>query len=164
VNERTKLTDILANGGGDDFRNRWNSTQAADDFGPLPPGEYLCRVLRGELFQSSKKKTPGYKITMEVVDGAFAGRRCWADWWLTPPALPMAKRDLSKIGITTPEQLERPLPPGILVRVKVAVHRDDDGNETNKVTRFESAGFEDNPFAPDAAGDDEPAPTGQGGD
>jgi hypothetical protein len=154
-NQRKKLSDILSNGSGDDFRNRWNSTAAADDFGPLPPGEYRCRVLSGELFQS-KQFTPGYKLALQVVEGDFAGRRCWADWWLTPPALPMTKRDLAKIGITTPEQMERPLPPGILVRVKLARRTDDDGNESNKVKHFECAGVEENPFEPDADGKDTP--------
>src|SRR5262245_13922303 len=92
-NERKKLSDILHNGEGDAFRNRWNSTVAAEDIGPLPPGEYVCRILSGELFQS-KQETPGYKLALQVVEGDFAGRRCWADWWLTPAALPMTKRDL----------------------------------------------------------------------
>jgi hypothetical protein len=153
MNVRKKLCDILANNGGDDFRNRWNSTEAAEDFGSLPPGEYLCRVLSGELFQS-KQGTPGYKLAMQVTEGEFAGRRCWADWWLTPAALPMTKRDLAKIGITSPEQMERPLPLGILVRVKLALRRDDDGNESNKVKHFECARVEKNPFAPQDATED----------
>ncbi len=148
--DRKKLTDILRHGEGEDFRARWQSTQAADEFGPLPPGEYLCRVLSGELFQS-RQGTPGFKLTMQVMEGDLAGRRCWADWWLTEAALKMTKRDLKKIGITTPEQLERPLPAGILVRVKLAMRRDDDGNESNKVKHFECAGVEENPFGPGAA-------------
>jgi hypothetical protein len=35
---------------------------ADDDFVPLPAGEYICRVLSGELF-NAKKGTPGYKHT-----------------------------------------------------------------------------------------------------
>ncbi len=158
THERKRLSDILHNGAGDDFRNRWNSTQAAGDVGPLPPGEYLCRVLSGELFQS-KGGTPGYKLTMQVVEGDLAGRRCWADWWLTPAALPMTKRDLAKIGITSPEQMERPLPAGIRVRIKLALRRDDDGNESNKVKHFECAGVEENPFAPNQTVKDTPPPS-----
>jgi len=155
VNERKRLSDILHNGEGEDFRARWETTAAAGDFGPLPPGEYSCRVLGGVLFQS-KQGTPGFKLSMQVTEGDLAGRRCWADWWLTPAALPMTKRDLAKIGITTPEQMERPLPPGILVRVKLSLRRDDDGNEANKLKHFECAGVEENPFAPDGEGKDAP--------
>jgi hypothetical protein len=158
LNARKNLSDILANGGGDDFRNRWNQTAAAGDFGPLPPGEYICRVLSGELFTSKHKNTPGYKLTLQVAEGDFAGRRCWPEWWLTPAALPMLKRDLGKIGITTPEQLERPLPPAILVRIKLALHRDDDGNESNKLKSFEFHGVEEDPFGVNGDGTHNPPP------
>jgi hypothetical protein len=142
ANSRKKLSDILSNGSGDNFRNNWNATAAADDFGPLPPGEYTVRILSGELFTSKRNSTPGYKLTCEVTEGDYEGRRVWLDFWLTPAALPMTKRDLAKIGVERPEQLEQPLPPGILLSVKVALRRDDDGNETNKVTRFECVGVE----------------------
>ena len=62
-NERKRLSDILANGNGDNFRNNWNETAAADDFAPLPPGEYTVRILSGELFTSKRNHTPGYKLT-----------------------------------------------------------------------------------------------------
>jgi hypothetical protein len=142
MNQRKKLSDILSNGNGDNFRNSWDSTQAAEDFRPLPPGEYTVRILAGELFTSKRNATPGYKLTCEVTEGDHEGRRLWCDFWLTPAALPMTKRDLAKIGIQRPEQLEQPLPAGILLRVKLVLRRDDDGNETNKVTRFECAGVE----------------------
>jgi hypothetical protein len=155
MNQRKKLSDILSNGSGDNFRNNWNATAAADDFVPLPPGEYTVRILSGELFSSKRNATPGYKLTCEVTEGDHEGRRLWVDFWLTPAALPMTKRDLAKIGIERPEQLEEPIPPGILLRVKVVLRRDDDGNETNKVTRFEYAGIEPgDAFAPKDDGKD----------
>jgi hypothetical protein len=138
---RKKLTDILGGSGGGDFRDRWDSTESAEDYGPLPRGEYPCRVLSGELF-AAKSGTPGYKLALEVTEGEYEGRRVWHDLWLTPAALPMTKRDLAKIGIDRPEILEEPLRPGILVKVKLALRTDDDGNETNKVTRFEFVGTE----------------------
>jgi hypothetical protein len=138
---RKKLSDILAAGNGGNIRNIWNSVTAADDFAPLPPGEYTFRVLTGELF-TAKKGTPGHKLTLEVTEGEYEGRRAWHDLWLTAPALPMTKRDLAKIGVTTLEQLERPLPAGILIRGKVVLHRDDDGNEVNKLKRFGFVGVE----------------------
>lgn len=40
-------------------------------------------------------------------------------------------------GNTSLDQLERPLPAGIIVKAKVALRRNDDGNEFNRITRFE---------------------------
>ena len=144
---RKKLTDIL-NGNGGSFKSVWDTTAAANEMGPLPAGEYLCRTLAGELFQS-KGGTPGYKLTLEVVEGDYTGRRCWHDFWLSPAALPMSKRDLAKLGITSPDQLERPLPAVFRLLVKLTLRKDDNGNEQNKVARFELAGVEPpEPFAP----------------
>ena len=66
--------------------------------------------MTGELASSKSKATPGYKLTFKVVDGEHAGRQFWHDCWLTAAALPQTKRDLAKIGVTSLEQLEKPLP------------------------------------------------------
>ena len=104
MSERKKLSDILRNGEAESLANAWATTEAAGDFAPLPAGEYACRVLSGEVCQS-KSGTPGYKITFEVIEGEHASRRIWLDLWLTPAALPMAKRDLTKLGIKALDQL-----------------------------------------------------------
>jgi hypothetical protein len=159
VLNRKKLTDILGNGGGDDFRTRWDTTTAADDFGPLPSGTYNATPTAGELSQS-RRGTPGYKLTFRVTDGDYAGRLFWHDLWLSPAALPMTKRDLAKFGITSPEQLEQPLPAGIRCAVKVALRRDDDGTERNRVVSIEVTGIDPpDPFAPT---DEEPTDAGPG--
>jgi hypothetical protein len=109
---------------------------------------YTCRILSGELSQS-RKGTAGYKLTFEITDGECKGRRAWHDLWLTEAAAAQTMRDLAKLQITDFEQLERPFPPGILVRVKLALHRSDSGNEFNRVVRFEVIGVEPpEPFAP----------------
>lgn len=154
-----KLTDILGNNGGfDDFRNRWNETEAADEFGPLPPGEYVAHIIGGDLEQSRSKGTPGYKLTFKVIEGDYAGRQFWHDVWLTPAALPQAKRDLGKLGVSDLAQLEQPLPRFIRVKAKVVLRRDDDGAEYNRVRRFDVIGLdtpEQDEFAPaDDAADD----------
>ena len=62
-----------------------------------------------------------------------------------------AKRDLAKLGVTALEQLNGRLPPGIRCRVKVTLRKDDDGNEYNRVKRFEVVGIDEPPndaFAP----------------
>lgn len=149
--ERKRLTDILRNGAGDSIRNLWDRTEAAGDLSPLPAGEYPAHVVSGELFTSKEKGTPGYKLTFRVCDGEHVGRLFWDDLWLTPAALPMAKRDLGKLGVTSLDQLERPLPPGIRCRVKVALRRGDDGTEYNKVKSFDVVGIdapEADAFAP----------------
>jgi hypothetical protein len=159
MTERKRLSDILHQ---QDDRERlsslWKTTAAAAEFAPLPPGEYTFRILSGELF-TSKRGTPGYKLTLEVTEGEHEGRRAWCDYWLTPAAIPMTKRDLAKIGVTNLDQLERPLPAGILIRGKLALRKDDDGNESNRLIRFECVGVEpSDPFAPKEDDQDKAAP------
>jgi hypothetical protein len=133
----SKLSDILTNGA---LRKQWNETAAAGDFEPLPPGEYVARIIAGELTMSRRNQTPGYKLTFRVLEGEHKGRQFWHDIWLTPAALPMAKRDLTKLGVSELEQLEHPLPQGIRCRVVLAVQKDDNGNEFNRVRRFDVLG------------------------
>ena len=141
MNERKKLTDILRGSARDALAKQWKDTEAAKDLGPLPPGEFVFRILSGEL-STSKQGTPGFKMTLEVTEGEFEGRCVWHDFWLTPAALPMTKRDLAKIGVQNLEQLEQPLPPGILVKLKLALRKDDQGNDHNRVRSFEPIGIE----------------------
>jgi Protein of unknown function (DUF669) len=167
MNERKKLSDILRGSARETLTNQWKNTEAAKELGPLPPGQYVFRILSGELF-TAKQGTPGYKLTLEVVEGEHEGRRCWHEVWLTQAALPMAKRDLGKIGVTDLEQLERPLPSGILIRAKIALRQNDDGTEHNRVIRFEFAGAEPgDAFEPlpenDGKGESEPSPFGANG-
>jgi len=149
-----RLTDILHNGGGGNLRDLWNTTVAAGEMGPLPPGEYTASIVGGELEASRANATPGYKLTFRVIEPVeFVGRQFWHDCWLTPAALPQTKRDLGKLGVTSVEQLETPLPRGIRCKVKLVLRRDDDGNERNRIRTFEVVGI-DTPkpdaFAPTA--------------
>ena len=148
--ERKRLTDILSNSGRDGLEKLWSTTKPSDDLKPIPAGDYRCRVNSGELF-TSKGGTPGYKLTLEVLDGEHAGRRVWHDIWLSEAAQSMAKRDPAKLGIDRPEQLERPLPDGIFVAARVTLRRNDDGTEFNRVARFDVVAVEPptpEPFAP----------------
>jgi hypothetical protein len=150
MNERKKLTDILLNSEREKLGRIWESTKAADDLKPLPSGEYRCTIASGELF-NAKSGTPGYKLKLVVVDGEHTDRVVWHDVWLSEAALPMAKRDLGKLGVTSLEQLERPLPEGIIIKAKVALRKNDDGTEYNRVNRFDVVGIdtpEPEPFAP----------------
>ena len=146
-----RLSDILTNGTGG-FQDDWNNTVAAGDFGPLPPGEYVARITNGELKMSRSNATPGYCLTFEVIEPEqWKGRKFWHDCWLTPAALPQSKRDLQKLGVVSIEQLEAPLPRYLRCRCKLALRRDDDGNESNRLKSFEVIGIdppEADPFAP----------------
>ncbi len=143
---RRRLSDILAAGQSGNLRDAWTRTEAAVDFAPLPAGTYTARVVSGGLF-NAKSGTPGYKLAFRVLDGEHAGRQFWHDLWLTPAALPMSKRDLGKLGVTSIEQLEQPLPAGIRCKVKLALRRDDDGTEYNRVRGFEVVGIDADPTA-----------------
>ena len=145
-----KLSDIL-NGGAGNFNEWWESTPPAGDFGPLPKGVYICHATKGELESSRTNRTPGYKIEFTVIDGAHEGRKLWADLWLTPAALPASKRDLAKLGIVSPAQMEQPLPRWWRCRVTVVIRRDDAGVERNEVRGFDVVGIDKpvaDPFAP----------------
>jgi hypothetical protein len=157
--KRQKLSDVLG-GGGESLTTTWASTTAASDFTPLPTGTYVARIVSGEL-KTAKKGTPGYKLAFKVLEGEYTGRQVWHDVWLTPAAMSMTKRDLGKLGVTSLEQLEEPLPQGIRCKVKLALRRGDDGAEYNRVQSFDVLGIdkpEDDDFPPATAkgGDDEP--------
>jgi hypothetical protein len=156
-----KLSDIL-NGGGANFNDRWNSTEAAGEFRPVPRGTFVCHATRGELSKTEKKETPYYGIEFTIIEGPFKGRKLFHDCWLTDAALPGTKRDLLKLGITSPEMMERPLPRWIRCKVEVVIRKDDDGIERNKIRAFEVIGLDQpeiDPFVPKGDADD---PSGNG--
>jgi len=149
---RKSFSEILHQGDQEKLSRAWSETAAAEDFAPLPAGEYVARVLSGALFSTRTKRTAGYKLTFRVLEGEHEGRQFWHDVWLTPAAMPMAKRDLAKLSISSLEQLELPLPQGIRCKVKLVLRRDDDGTEFNRVKTFAVLGIdkpEADPFAPD---------------
>jgi len=157
---RKSLSDILRAGDRETLADAWGNTEAAGELEPLPAGEYIALVERGELYTSKTKGTPAYKLTLRIVEGEHDGRHIWHDVWLTPAALPLAKRDLGKLGVTSLDQLERPLPEGIVCAVKVTLRKADDGAEYNRVKRFDVLRIDApaaDAFAPSANGDGAPA-------
>lgn len=167
MQERKKLSDILHGSDRDKLAKAWTEAKAADDFSPLPSGEYVAIITDGAC-ATAKSGTLGYKLSFQVCEGEHAGRRFWHDIWLTEAAMSMAKRDLGKLGIQDLDQLDRPLPVGIRCRVKLTLRKDDSGAEFNRVRAFEVIGIDPpDPFAPaDSAGppsDDGPQPIANGG-
>jgi hypothetical protein len=149
--ERRKLTDILGAADRERLANAWQTAKTAEEFEPLPRGEYTACIIDGTLAKA-KTGTPSYKLMFQVIEGEHAGRRFWHDVFLTPAAMPMAKRDLGKLGVKDLwEDLSKPLPARITCRVQLALRTDDDGIERNKVKRFDVIAFEvlePDPFAP----------------
>jgi hypothetical protein len=132
---RRSLVDVLHGNSRDELARQFDEAEAAGELTTLPKGEYRCLVASGELVES-KSGTPGYSLTFAVLDGEHKSRKVWHKLWLTPAALPLTKRDLGKLGVTSLDQLEQPLPTGLVASVKVVVRADDDGTERNRVTSF----------------------------
>jgi hypothetical protein len=139
--ERKSLVDILLHSEREKLERDWAQTMPADDLKPIPNGVYRCQVVGGEL-NRSRKDTLGYKLTLRLLEGEYAGRRLWHDAWLTKCAMPLAKRDLAKLGVTDLEQLDLPLPERIIVDVRVARRMDEDGMERSRVTLLDVVGSE----------------------
>ena len=158
--ECKRLADILVNSDRDRLERAWTLTTPAADLMKIPARDYRCLILSGELF-NAKNGTPGYKLALEVLEGDYAGRRIWHDLWLTEAAMPMAKRDLAKLGINSLEQMERHFHEGIIINARVSLRRDDGGTESNRVVRFDVVAVEPpepDPFAPvpSANGEEDP--------
>lgn len=160
---RKALVDVLTGGSRDDLARQFDETEAAGDMVVVPRGDYRCRITDGELV-TSKGNTPGYAVTFTVDDGEHKGRKFWHTAWLTPAALPMTKRDLAKLGVTSLDMLDRPLPPGIVCNVRVVVRTDDDGVERNRVTRFDVVDVLTDPTGDADFASDLPADGSAGGD
>ena len=149
-----KFTGIVNGGGGnlDDIFNDWDNVQSADDYGtPLPAGKYHGILRKGEL-TTSRSGTPSYKLTFEVQNDQYKGRKLWHDIWLTQASKAIAKRDLQKLGVTNPkEQLKQPVPQWLRCWIQVGLQKDESGVERNTVIRFEVIERiqpEADPFAP----------------
>ena len=159
---RKSLVDVLHGSSRDELTRQFDEAEAAGDMVVLPRGDYRCRVTDGELV-TSKTGTPGYAVTFRVDDGDHKGRKIWHTAWLTPAALPLAKRDLAKLGVTSLGQLDRPLPVGFVCVVRVVVRTDDDGVERNRVVRFDVVDVLTDPTADGDFASDMPAAGAAGG-
>ncbi len=132
-----KLLDILNQGTLESLKEEWDRSEAAGESGPVPPGDYIAHIIEGNLDTSKKKGTPGFKLTFRVCEGDYAGRLFWHDIWLTPAALPFAKRELGKIGVSDLSELERPVPQGIRCLCTVLRQFGEDGGDYNRVRTFQ---------------------------
>jgi hypothetical protein len=130
----------------DNLLQAWDSTSPATDFTPIPTGTYEAEAI-GQLGES-RTGTPRYAVKWKICNGEYEGRFAWQDLWLTPLGLPMAKRDLQKLGIIQREDVFKPLPVGRIYSVEIAVRTRDNGKKYNEVKRFSYLRTETDPFAP----------------
>lgn len=56
-------------------------------FEALPAGVYSVAIIDMEEVSSSPSGYPYFKVTMEILDGEFAGRRQWSNLSLSPKAM-----------------------------------------------------------------------------
>lgn len=151
--KRKPLTSVLGNSAGplDTALSGFDSATAADEFGPLPKGSYVCLAVRGEL-TAAATGTPGYGVEFKVVEGKYSGRRLWRTWYLTPAAMAYTKRDLAKFGLDSRHKLEARFPADRMVfKVTVGVRTGDDGTQRNEVKQIELLRVQEpetDPFAP----------------
>jgi hypothetical protein len=112
----------------------WNDAEPAAEREVLPAGTYQALIISGEIARSRGNSTPSFKVTISVVNPAkYAGRKLYHDYWLTPNAIEISKRELKKIGITEAEQLKQPFPGGVLAEAVVVRRTSDKGAVFNKV-------------------------------
>jgi hypothetical protein len=136
-NDHHPRLDQILGDDADEFNRTWDETDAADEFELLPPGKYKVLVADGRIARSNQNQTPSYKLTLQVTHPvAYDGRKVFHDLWLTAKALPATKRDLAKLGIVNPKQLDQAPPAGMILEVMISKRTDDNGAQFNRVTTF----------------------------
>ncbi len=154
---RKPLTGIVAGAGAgrsdDDILDLFDRATAADEFGPVPRGNYVALAVSGGR-TTAKTGTAGYTVEFKLLEGEYVGRRVWKTWYITPAAVEYTKRDLAKLGIAGKEQMRAPFPANkMVVRLTLVVRKEsDDAPEKNEVTDLKFLRVhepEPEPFAPD---------------
>ena len=127
----------------------FNSTDAAPEFSPIPPGLYPARVLRGE-YCSTRAGADAYRLRFEVTEGEHKGKTVVRTWTMSAKAVAYTKRDLAPFGLTSTAKLLTPFPEAgreYHVRVVVALQRGDDGREFNDLKRIDLVRVDESPAA-----------------
>jgi hypothetical protein len=149
-NKRPRLADVIGDDVRESLARAWDETQAAASFDVIPKGHHLLEAVAGNVDKSSQG-TPSYCVRFRVVTPGSpqCGRLIFHRFYLTKAALPMSKRDLATLGITTLAQLDQTLPQGLRVEADVIVRTLDDGRQTNELRHFKTAPpAGPDPFAP----------------
>lgn len=153
MNTRKPLAGILAGSvrSNEDILDQFDTTSAADDYGPLPKGSYVAVAVSGAM-STAKTGTPGYTVEFRVIEGELTGRRLWRTWYFTQAAMPYTKRDLAKLGLDSKDKLTAPFPANrLVVKLTVTVRTLDDGTAGNEVKQLDLLRVQEpeaDPFAP----------------
>ena len=77
-----------------------NSVEPNTGFSPLPAGKYLAVITEDEMKETSNGRGRYLRLTFEIVDGEYSGRKIWSNLNLeneNPKAVQIARGDLSAI-------------------------------------------------------------------
>lgn len=77
-----------------------NTVEPNAGFSPLPAGKYLAVITEDEMKETSNGRGRYLRLTFEIVDGEYSGRRIWTNLNLeneNPKAVQIARGDLSAI-------------------------------------------------------------------
>jgi hypothetical protein len=110
---------------------------------PLPAGKYLAQITESEI-KATKAGTGKYlKLTFEIVDGKYKGRKTWAQLNIlnpNPTATEIARRELSAIAHAVGVMQFRDsaalhnIPLAITLKL---VKREDNGEMKNEICGYE---------------------------
>lgn len=138
----------------------FDQVEDAEDFSPLPPDDYFCRVSDVEE-TVSQNGNEMWNLTLTVMDGEFGGRKFFDRLVFTPAALKRVKFVVQKLGIDVSGTVE--LVPDMLtgrqaiVTVQNEPYTDDKGREKVR-NSVPFAGYESVDGAGAPSPDDGPAP------
>ena len=115
--------------------------QPADDFSPMPAGQYVTMMTEATVENTSKGGSM-VKITYTVMDGEFQGRKIWSQHNIvnrSPKAEEIGRREISRIAhaigqpsLANTEQLVNQV-----VRVTVIVKQDPGYSPKNEIKKWE---------------------------
>ena len=141
----------------------FNTIEDAKDFSPLPEGKYSCKLAEIEE-ASTKNGDEMWKLRLEVVEGAHAGRYVFDNLVFSAAAMKRVKLICSRLGIDVSGEVN--LTPAMLkgrpCRVTVATeeYEDNEGRRRKRnVVPFAGYDRVGDGKAPAASGEPAPAPS-----
>ncbi|WP_163387934.1 AAA family ATPase [Endozoicomonas acroporae] len=124
----------------------------ADEFEPLPPGEYLTMITEASL-DNTKSGGQMVKLTYTVMEGQFEGRKLWSQHNIvnsSPKAQEIGRKEISRIAhavgqprINDTEQLLQQV-----IRITVVLKQDPGFGPKNEVKKWISSGSQPMQSAP----------------
>jgi hypothetical protein len=116
------------------------------DFEPLPSGKYVAVITESEMTLTKSGDGHYLKLTFEVIEGEYKGRKLWARLNLDNPnatAVQIARAELSAIcravGVMQPKDSVELHNIPLLLTVKARKRKDEDELE-NVISKYERKG------------------------